>query len=201
MCRRKVRWYHRRQLKSSYFVVGGPDLTTDGPDRSPSTCAEVWLRHAFAFFFTAVVPLLRYLSFCNCVPDPDMSINKPGVSLLSARPEPCLCSGSCWWAPSGPLGLPWPPLRSAQVESRCATKLQHLLNGPAWALNVTTGSFGIFIFQAFVKVKRSFTRVPDFFFSFSHTFAVFTARNSFGRLENVKHNYPVLHYVVIRTVL
>lgn len=87
MCRRKVRWYHRRELKNpATFVVGGPDLTAVRPDRSPSTCAEVCLRHAFAFFFTTVVPLLHYLSFCNCVPDPDMSINKRGSP--SSQPDP-----------------------------------------------------------------------------------------------------------------
>lgn len=74
------------------------------------------------------VPHLLYLSFYNCVPDPDMSINKRGLPLLNQTQamfmfRPVLGGGHLDH---------WACLTTsfqAQVESRCATKHQHLLNG------------------------------------------------------------------------
>lgn len=81
-----------------------------------------------ALLLFSFVPRLLYLSFYNCVPDPDMSINKRGLPLLNQTQamfmfRPVLGGGHLdHWA-----GLT-ASLR-AQVESRCATKHQHLLNG------------------------------------------------------------------------
>lgn len=57
-------------------------------------------------FFSFVLHLL-YLSFYNCVPDPDTSINKLGLSILNQAQamfmfRPGLGGGRA----SGPLGLP-----------------------------------------------------------------------------------------------
>lgn len=75
----------------------------------------------------SVVSRLLYLSFYNCVPDPDMSINKRGLPLLNQTQamfmfRPVLRGHLDHWARLAAS------LR-AQVESRCASKHQHLLNG------------------------------------------------------------------------
>lgn len=72
------------------------------------------------------VPHLLYLSFYNCVPDLDMSINKRGLPLLNQTQamfmfRPVLGGHLDHWVRLA--ASLW-----AQVESRCATKHQHLLN-------------------------------------------------------------------------
>ena len=81
--------------------------------------------------FFPFVPHLLYLSFYNRVPDPDMSINKLGLPLHYQTQamftfRPVLIG---WGGPSGPLGPSRTASLWAQVESRCATKHQHLLVG------------------------------------------------------------------------
>lgn len=86
-----------------------------------------------------------YLSsfFCSCVSDPDVSINKRGFPFHNQSPAVFMFS------------LVLPTASAAQVESRCATKkLWGLLNGPAWALNVTTRSFsGYLYFKPLLRLE------------------------------------------------
>lgn len=64
------------------------------------------------------VSRLLYLSFYNCVPDADMSINKLGAPCAPAEPNHVYVEGCERGRASGPFAA------RAQVESRCVTKHQ-----------------------------------------------------------------------------
>lgn len=61
---------------------------------------------------------LLYLSFYNCVPDADMSINKLGAPCAPAEPNNVYVEGCKRGRASGRFSA------RAQVESRCVTKHQ-----------------------------------------------------------------------------
>lgn len=93
-----------RAKKFCRFFVGGPDGAATLPPvhmcrAPPAACRRLSLAVYLSIFF------------CNCVSDPDVSINKRGLPVHNQSQAMFM------------FGLVLPTASAAQVESRCATKI------------------------------------------------------------------------------